>query len=393
MRNPGAVLSRDQLLDGAWDMSFERRSNVIDVYVALSPQQTRPRRDRDGARDGVSPERGRVSSIPIRVRLTIAFAAAMVCVIGAMAVLVYVRVGGALMTSVDQTLRAQATEALAHAHDEHGLVDPDAASGVTLAQVVNATGSPIKSSQPGLLPLLDRRTAAASAHGETLFRSVSLQRPRGEWRVLAEPAPSGGAIVVARSLAERDEALHRIFRELLIAGPLGVLLASLAGLRAGRRCTPAGRGHASASRRRDAVVVRPPAGLTGPRRDLAARGHAQRHALAAPCGPRARAPFRRRREPRAADAGRTSAHRARAGSAPTAVGRGAHAAIRSALDETVRLSRLADDLLLARASRGGLACRCAGERIGTDRAVRGSRSPLREPGAGDGSACSRRTDR
>jgi two-component system OmpR family response regulator len=33
MRNPGAVLSRDQLLDGAWDMSFERRSNVIDVYV------------------------------------------------------------------------------------------------------------------------------------------------------------------------------------------------------------------------------------------------------------------------------------------------------------------------------------------------------------------------
>jgi two-component system OmpR family response regulator len=33
MRNPGAVLSRDQLLDGAWDMSFERRSNVIDVYI------------------------------------------------------------------------------------------------------------------------------------------------------------------------------------------------------------------------------------------------------------------------------------------------------------------------------------------------------------------------
>jgi two-component system OmpR family response regulator len=33
MRNPGGVLSRDQLLDGAWDMSFERRSNVIDVYV------------------------------------------------------------------------------------------------------------------------------------------------------------------------------------------------------------------------------------------------------------------------------------------------------------------------------------------------------------------------
>ena len=100
-----------------------------------------------------------MSSIPIRVRLTVAFAAAMVCVIGAMAVLVYVRVGGALMTSVDQTLRAQANEAVTHAHDEHGLVDPDAASGVTLAQVVNAAGRPIKSSQPGLAPLLDRRDA------------------------------------------------------------------------------------------------------------------------------------------------------------------------------------------------------------------------------------------
>jgi two-component system OmpR family response regulator len=33
LRNVGTVLSRDQLLDGAWDMSFERRSNVIDVYV------------------------------------------------------------------------------------------------------------------------------------------------------------------------------------------------------------------------------------------------------------------------------------------------------------------------------------------------------------------------
>jgi two-component system OmpR family response regulator len=33
MRNPGAVLSRDQLIDAAWDLSFERRSNVIDVYI------------------------------------------------------------------------------------------------------------------------------------------------------------------------------------------------------------------------------------------------------------------------------------------------------------------------------------------------------------------------
>ena len=33
MRRPGMVLSRAQLLDGAWDIAFESRSNVVDVYV------------------------------------------------------------------------------------------------------------------------------------------------------------------------------------------------------------------------------------------------------------------------------------------------------------------------------------------------------------------------
>jgi two-component system, OmpR family, response regulator len=33
LRRPGRVLSRSELLDGAWDIAFERRSNVVDVYV------------------------------------------------------------------------------------------------------------------------------------------------------------------------------------------------------------------------------------------------------------------------------------------------------------------------------------------------------------------------
>jgi two-component system OmpR family response regulator len=33
MRRPGETLSRQQLLDGAWDIAFDRRSNVVDVYV------------------------------------------------------------------------------------------------------------------------------------------------------------------------------------------------------------------------------------------------------------------------------------------------------------------------------------------------------------------------
>ncbi len=33
LRNPGRVLSHAQLLDAAWDLGYERRSNVVEVYV------------------------------------------------------------------------------------------------------------------------------------------------------------------------------------------------------------------------------------------------------------------------------------------------------------------------------------------------------------------------
>ena len=33
MRRAGEALTRVQLLDGAWDMAFESRSNVVDVYI------------------------------------------------------------------------------------------------------------------------------------------------------------------------------------------------------------------------------------------------------------------------------------------------------------------------------------------------------------------------
>lgn len=33
MRRPGEVLSQSQLLDGAWDLGYEHKSNVVEVYV------------------------------------------------------------------------------------------------------------------------------------------------------------------------------------------------------------------------------------------------------------------------------------------------------------------------------------------------------------------------
>ncbi len=54
MRRPGMTLSRTQLLDGAWDMAFESRSNIIDVYV----RYLREKIDRPFGRDSIETVRG-----------------------------------------------------------------------------------------------------------------------------------------------------------------------------------------------------------------------------------------------------------------------------------------------------------------------------------------------
>jgi two-component system OmpR family response regulator len=54
MRRRGLTLSRTQLLDGAWDMAFESRSNVIDVYI----RYLREKIDRPFGRDSIETIRG-----------------------------------------------------------------------------------------------------------------------------------------------------------------------------------------------------------------------------------------------------------------------------------------------------------------------------------------------
>ncbi len=54
MRRPGLTLTRTQLLDGAWDIAFESRSNVVDVYV----RYLREKIDRPFGRDSIETVRG-----------------------------------------------------------------------------------------------------------------------------------------------------------------------------------------------------------------------------------------------------------------------------------------------------------------------------------------------
>ena len=54
LRRPEQVLTRDQLLEHAWDIAFESRSNVVDVYV----RYLREKIDRPFARNSLQTVRG-----------------------------------------------------------------------------------------------------------------------------------------------------------------------------------------------------------------------------------------------------------------------------------------------------------------------------------------------
>ena len=153
MRRPGEGSHACQLLDGAWDIAFESRSNVVDVYVRyLREKIDRPfgadsletvrgvgyrlQRPREPpadptqadaavrARDGRRPRRaGRVR---LRARRR------------------------SLLSSIDQSLRAQAHEGSTPSRWRAAPLDLDARDGSTLAQMLDRQVPDPRSRPPSL---------------------------------------------------------------------------------------------------------------------------------------------------------------------------------------------------------------------------------------------------
>ncbi len=170
--------------------------------------------------------------LPIRLRLTIPFALAMAVVLAAMGLFVYVRVGDALLASIDQNLGAQAGESADHLGRGRGVIDRDAASGITVAQLIAPDGRVLQS-VPAHLPSLASATVRAQAlDRKRVWWSSSVPGRSGEWRLLAVPArrnTNQAVLVLAQTLGPREDALHRLARELVLGGPAALALAIIAG--------------------------------------------------------------------------------------------------------------------------------------------------------------------
>jgi heavy metal sensor kinase len=173
-----------------------------------------------------------MSRLPIRIRLTLPFALGMALVLAALGTYVYIRVGSTLLSSIDQALLAQATEATLRIDSGRNPLDLDAANGARFAQVLDASGTVVLSQPPALPLLLSAAEARQVANGGSFKRSTSVPGEDGRLRLLAIPDDAGGsqrALVLASSLDARSESLERLRKELLVASPLALLLATLAG--------------------------------------------------------------------------------------------------------------------------------------------------------------------
>jgi heavy metal sensor kinase len=170
--------------------------------------------------------------LPIRLRLTIAFAGVLAAVFGAAGVVLYTELAADLDDTIDAELRHRAVDFVALVGDERSPRAALRAGAEPLAQVYDPSGRLIAST---------RQLRAARVLSEPEVRRaarepVELERrstPAGDARVLARAAPTGAdrqvVVAVGNSLTGRDDALDRLRTLLLLVGPLALLLASYTG--------------------------------------------------------------------------------------------------------------------------------------------------------------------
>ena len=179
-----------------------------------------------------------MSRLPIRLRLTLAFTLVMALLLAATGLFLYVRLGHELDASLNAGLRSHADAVTALVQEAgSGLSDggrsPLAPPDENYAQVIDETGAVVDST-PGLgeVPVLDPRQLDRARQGTIVVDLGPPPNGDDPARVLATPIETQGrrlVVVVGASRDGRAEALAGLRTQLLVGGPIALLLASLAG--------------------------------------------------------------------------------------------------------------------------------------------------------------------
>jgi heavy metal sensor kinase len=183
------------------------------------------------------PRRPAFRRLPIRLRLTIAFAGVLTVVLGASGVVLYTEFDRDLDEVIDRDLNARAAD-MAALVSQGG--DPQSAleeSGERLAQIYRPGGR-VLASTAALSGVRALSVPQARQAARQPLEIDQVETPIGAARLRALPASAGiegpVAIAVGEPLARTDSSLDRLRDLLLIAGPLALLLATYAGYQVAR---------------------------------------------------------------------------------------------------------------------------------------------------------------
>ncbi len=173
--------------------------------------------------------------LPLRVRVTLAFAAGTATVLLVLGIVLHLRFGTDLLNGIDQDLRSRAQVVISGIERQDpsivraggNLIDPDEA----FAQVLTASGQIVDSSagvaEAALLPAHQLRTVRRPEFFTTRVAGVD-----DPVRLLAVPMDGTGealVVVVGSTLGDRNEALGRLTLLLAFVGPVALIVVSTGG--------------------------------------------------------------------------------------------------------------------------------------------------------------------
>ena len=179
-----------------------------------------------------------MSRLPIRIRVTAALALAMALVLAASGWFLYDRLDSHLATALDTALQVRAQDLTTLVRQSNASLAEDSGGrfieqGESFAQLLDRGGAVVDATKPlGSASLLGR-TEFKAAESEPIYANRSsipgLNEPS---RLLASPIERGGrklVLVVGATRGNDAETLAAFRNELLIAGPIALILASIAG--------------------------------------------------------------------------------------------------------------------------------------------------------------------
>ena len=175
-----------------------------------------------------------MSRLPIRLRVTAAFAVAMAVVLAGSGLFLYLRLDSHLAAALDRDLRLRAQDLAALVSQPHPALGTDndgrfIERGESYAQLLGQDGRVLDATRPLGSPLLSRAELRRAEREPIYLDKPSVPGLNEGSRLLATKITrnSGPAVLVVGTTRQNNvETLGNFRDELLIAGPIALLLAS-----------------------------------------------------------------------------------------------------------------------------------------------------------------------